>query len=118
MVFNIVSRNHDDHSKNFAFLLAGSEWSLAPAYDLVYSYKPGNKWINSHWMSLNGKRDDFTRRDFYSLEKLSPLFTRIKIDNMINETIDHVSTWRQLAEGQDISASFIDRVESNLRLFL
>lgn len=118
MVFNIISRNHDDHSKNFAFLLTGSKWSLSPAYDLAYSYRPGSKWVNSHWMSLNGKRDDFTRQDFYSLEKLSPLFTRKKIDNMINKTIDHVSTWRRLAKEQGISASFIDRVESNFRLYL
>ena len=118
MVFNIVSRNHDDHSKNFAFLLTGTKWSLTPAYDLAYSYKPGSKWVNSHWMSLNGKRDDFSRQDFYSLEKLSPLFTRKKINNMIDETIDHVSTWRRLAKEHDISASFIDKVESNLRLFL
>src|SRR5690606_19280388 len=85
MVFNVVARNHDDHSKNFAFIMddtQGYKWSLAPAYDLAYSYKPGSKWVNSHWMSLNGKRDDFTRDDFYSLEKLSPLFTRRKIDRI------------------------------------
>ncbi|WP_205340245.1 type II toxin-antitoxin system HipA family toxin [Denitrificimonas caeni] len=80
MVFNIVARNHDDHSKNFGFILQGNTWRLASAYDLVYSYRPGSSWINSHWMSLNGKRDDFTREDFYSLEKMSPLFTRSRID--------------------------------------
>ena len=64
MVFNIVARNHDDHAKNFGFMLRGDKWGLAPAYDLAYSYKPGSKWVNSHWMSLNGKRDDFVRADF------------------------------------------------------
>lgn len=52
LVFNIVARNHDDHAKNFAFMLVGGQWSLAPAYDLPYSYKPGSKWVNNHWMSF------------------------------------------------------------------
>ncbi len=118
MIFNIVARNHDDHSKNFAFILNNAKWSLAPAYDLAYSYKPGSKWINSHWMSLNGKRDDFTRADVYSLEKLSPLFTRRKIDSLINETIEHVSTWPGLAREWGVPEHLIEEVMRNLRLDL
>ena len=118
MVFNIVARNHDDHSKNFAFILRDENWGLAPAYDLAYSYKPGSKWVNSHWMSLNGKRDDFSREDFYSLEKLSLLFTRDKINNMIDETVHHVSQWRRLATEHGVPAFLVDEVESNLRLSL
>jgi serine/threonine-protein kinase HipA len=120
MTFNIIARNHDDHSKNFSFKLNGltNKWQLAPAYDLAYSYKPGSRWINSHWMSLNGKRDDFTRKDFYSLEKLSPLFTREKINHIIDETIEHVSQWRKLATETEVPTSLIDEVESNLRIDL
>jgi len=43
MVFNIFARNHDDHAKNFAFMLKNNTRSLSPAYDLAYSYKPGSK---------------------------------------------------------------------------
>lgn len=116
MTFNIIARNHDDHSKNFAFILKKDKWSLAPAYDLAYSYKPGSKWVNSHWMSLNGKRDNFTRSDFYSLEKLSPIFNKRKIDDIIDTTIEHVSTWRQLAEEWDVPKTLIDEIQENLRL--
>ncbi|HFQ4948522.1 TPA: type II toxin-antitoxin system HipA family toxin [Vibrio vulnificus] len=121
MTFNIIARNHDDHSKNFAFMLTQDrlkkdKWSLAPAYDLAYSYKPGSKWVNSHWMSLNGKRDNFTRSDFYSLEKLSPIFNKRKIDDIIDSTIEHVSTWRQLAEEWDVPKTLIDEIQENLRL--
>jgi len=118
MIFNIVARNHDDHSKNFAFILHDDKWSLAPAYDLAYSYKPGSKWINSHWMSLNGKRDDFTRADIYGLEKLSPLFTRRKIDHIINETIEHVSSWPGLAGEWGVPDYLIEEIRRNLRLDL
>lgn len=116
LVFNIVARNHDDHSKNFAFLLVENKWQLSPAYDLAYSYKPGSKWVNSHWMSLNGKRDGFVRKDFYSLEKLVPNFTKRKIDHIIDETITHVSNWNVLAKEHAVPNFLIKDIGDNLRL--
>jgi hypothetical protein len=65
MVFNIVARNQDDHVKNIAFLMdKNGTWSLAPAFDLTYSYNPSGAWTASHQMTMNGKRDGFTRADF------------------------------------------------------
>jgi len=64
MVFNICARNQDDHTKNQAFLMFGDgSWQLAPAYDLCFSYKPGNPFIESHQMSCNGKRENFLLED-------------------------------------------------------
>ncbi|MEA3363254.1 MAG: type II toxin-antitoxin system HipA family toxin [Thermodesulfobacteriota bacterium] len=117
MVFNIVARNHDDHSKNFGFMLDDQyRWQLAPAYDLAYSYKPKSHWVESHWMKLNGKRDNFTREDFYSLEKLSSIFSKRKIDQMIEETTEHVSRWNDLASEHGVPRSLLELVGSNLRL--
>lgn len=118
MAFNIVARNHDDHSKNFSFMLKDGGWELAPAYDLAYSFKPGSRWTNSHWMTLNGKREDFTREDFHAMNKLSPLFTRSRIDRILDETVSHVSQWRKLATEHEVPAALIKTVESNLRLGL
>lgn len=116
MVFNIVARNHDDHSKNFGFMLRGNTWCLAPAYDLAYSYKPGSQWVNSHWMSLNGKRDDFSREDFYSLEKLSPLFTRERMNTIIDEIVEKVAQWQRLAADAQVPNALVKEVAQNLRL--
>jgi len=116
LVFNIVTRNHDDHAKNFAFLLIDNKWQLSPAYDLAYSYKPGSKWVSIHWMSLNGKRDNFTRKDLYSLEKLVPSFTKQKIDKIIDKTIEHVSGWKRLARENAVPVFLIEEIDSNLRL--
>lgn len=116
MTFNIIARNHDDHAKNFAFMLRNGRRSLAPAYDLAYSYKPGSKWVNNHWMSLNGKRDNFNRTDFYSLEKLSPLFSKRKIDDIINETIEHVSQWHLLATEIEVPKTLVAEINGNLCL--
>lgn len=120
MAFNIIARNHDDHAKNFAFVLdeRTNKWALAPAYDLAYSYKHGSPWVNSHWMSLNGKRDNFTRSDFYSLEKLSPLFTRRKINDILDTTIAEVSQWQKLALEHQVPVSLAEEIQRNLRLQL
>ena len=116
MIFNIVARNHDDHAKNFAFIMNNKIWSLAPAYDLAYSYKPGSSWVNSHWMSLNGKREGFTRADIYSLEKLSPLFRKNEIDKIIDETIEQVSHWPTLAKEWSVPKPLMEEIQANLRL--
>ncbi len=117
MVFNVIGRNHDDHTKNFSFMLDDNhKWELAPAYDLAYSYKPGSPWVDKHWMSLNGKRDNFKREDFYSFKKISPIFTKRKIDSIIDETIEHFSSWRMLATKNNIPAELIKLIEKNLRL--
>ena len=118
MIFNIIARNHDDHAKNFAFMLQDSTWALAPAYDIAYSFKPGSKWVNSHWMSLNGKRDDFIRADFYSLEKLGRLFNKRNVDAIVDEITEKVAQWRHLATANDVPNGLIDEVEGNLRLSL
>jgi serine/threonine-protein kinase HipA len=42
MVFNILSINRDDHTRQHACLLdSGGDWRLAPAYDLTYATGPG-----------------------------------------------------------------------------
>ena len=99
-------------------MLVESQWKLSPAYDLVYSYKPGSKWVDSHWMSLNGKRDEFTREDIYSLEKLALRFSRKYIDQIIDKTVEHVSRWPALAKDNDVPEFLRREIESNLRLKL
>ncbi|GAC14681.1 type II toxin-antitoxin system HipA family toxin [Aliiglaciecola lipolytica] len=119
MVFNVVARNHDDHAKNISFMFnKNKEWTLAPAYDLAYSYKPGSKWVNSHWMSLNAKRDNFDRHDFYTFSSLSPIFNKRKIDRIIDEVVEQVSKWKRLANEYQVPKVLVDEIQSNLRLSL
>lgn len=119
MVFNIVMRNHDDHSKNIGFILAGphSNWQLAPAFDIAYSYKPGSPWVNSHQLSLNGKRDQFTRED---LQQAATLISNFRRD--AEEIIDHIiqvaSQWPDYARKSGVRADFADEIHQHLRLEL
>jgi serine/threonine-protein kinase HipA len=77
MVFNVITRNHDDHAKNIAFLMnRNGDWSLAPAFDVTYSWNAQGSWTNQHQMSINGKRDNFTIDDFVACEKAVSLKRR------------------------------------------
>jgi serine/threonine-protein kinase HipA len=119
MVFNIVARNHDDHSKNTGFLLAGpkAKWQLAPAFDIAYSYKPGSPWVNSHQLSLNGKRDLFTHEDLMQAASLISNFNR-----EAKAIIEHVSAvvgdWQHYAQLAGVSDAFSQEIQKNLRLNL
>lgn len=64
MVFNVMSRNCDDHSKNFSFRLPrGHAWELSPAYDVTFAHNPKGEWMNQHLMSVNGKFNSITLDD-------------------------------------------------------
>lgn len=65
MVFNVMGRNCDDHTKNFSFLLrhGTATWQLAPAYDVTFAHNPTGEWTSQHLMSVNGKFKDFEVAD-------------------------------------------------------
>jgi serine/threonine-protein kinase HipA len=45
MAFNVMTRNYDDHTKNFSFLRKREEaWELAPAYDITHAHNPRGEW--------------------------------------------------------------------------
>jgi len=95
MVFNVISRNMDDHTKNIAFLMnPEGVWSLAPAYDLSYAFNPANKWLARHQMTINWKREDITRADLLHVGKQM----NIKKGNDIIERVRSViNRWRYYA---------------------
>jgi len=64
MVFNVLARNCDDHTKNFSFRLQqGRAWELAPAYDVTFAHNPQGEWTHQHLMSVNGRFKGFERDD-------------------------------------------------------
>jgi len=116
MVFNIVARNQDDHVKNIAFLMdrAGT-WSLAPAFDVTYSYNPAGRWTSTHQMTLNGKRDQFTMDDFKACARNASM-KRGRAEAIVKEVQDTVSHWRDYADGVGVDHGDRDRIQPALRL--
>lgn len=114
MVFNVVARNHDDHTKNFSFLMNTSgKWTLAPAYDLCYSYSPGGTWTNRHQMSLNGKQDDFTYADITSIAENMGIRSSKSI---IEQIVENVSNWKQYAKDSGVKEEHAHKIGQNLLL--
>lgn len=95
MVFNVVARNQDDHTKNISFLMdAAGQWQLAPAYDVAYAYLPGNRWTSQHQMSLNGKRDGFTRADLRAVAREMNIR---RGEELVDEVLAQVARWPEYA---------------------
>ncbi|MBF0647360.1 type II toxin-antitoxin system HipA family toxin [Dysgonomonas sp. GY75] len=91
LVFNVIARNCDDHTKNFSFILKqDSRWQLAPAYDICHAYRPGSEWVSRHALSINGKRDNITRED---LIKIGRSVRNKKAGEIIDEIYDKVRQW-------------------------
>jgi serine/threonine-protein kinase HipA len=91
MVFNIMSRNCDDHTKNFAFLMdRNGKWKLSPAYDICHAYRPDSEWVSQHSLQVNGKRKDITRKDLLVVaEKMNIR----KAESILEQIAEVVGNW-------------------------
>ncbi|MCK9263777.1 MAG: type II toxin-antitoxin system HipA family toxin, partial [Deltaproteobacteria bacterium] len=116
MVFNIIARNQDDHVKNIAFLMDKSgTWTLAPAFDMIYSFNPSGVWTASHQMTLNGKRDDFTLEDFKACARTASM-KRGRAEAITKDVREKVLHWRDYAEEVGLHAIWRDQIQNTLRL--
>lgn len=116
MAFNIVARNQDDHVKNIAFLMNKSgEWSLAPAFDMTYSYNPAGAWTASHQMTLNGKRDHFTLDDFNACARKASM-KRGRAAAIVAEVQATVAKWKSYAERAGVPDGLRKSIQRTLNL--
>jgi serine/threonine-protein kinase HipA len=116
MVFNVVARNQDDHVKNIAFLMnQQGEWSLAPAFDVTYSYNPSGSWTATHQMTLNGKRDGFALADFEACAKAA-LMKRGRAATIIEEVREAVKHWPEFAAEAKLSGKWQNKIQKTHRL--
>lgn len=96
MLFNIVARDMDDHTKNISFLMgANGKWKLSPAYDVIYSHNPAGKWTHQHQMSINGKRDYFTKEDLIFVGESISIS---RPEEIINDVVAAVNKWPEYAK--------------------
>jgi len=118
MAFNIVGRNQDDHVKNIAFLMDRSgRWSLSPAFDMTWSFNPAGMWTARHQMTMNGKRDGFTREDFRACGKVASL-KRGRAEAILDEVVGAVQRWPGFADEAGLSPQWRDQIAASQRLDL
>jgi len=112
MVFNVLARNCDDHTKNFAFLMdRKGKWTLSPAYDVCHAYRPGSIWVSQHNLSINGKRSDITREDLLSIAKQNSVRNP---DGIIDEVSDTVNRWMEYASLYKVEKKLAASIDATL----
>jgi serine/threonine-protein kinase HipA len=112
MVFNVIARNCDDHTKNFSFLLKQDEkWELAPAYDVCHAFRPGREWVSQHALSINGKRKDITKADLLVIGKSIRCKKASEIIDEINGKVNH---WKRFADEVNVQATLGDAIAKTL----
>lgn len=112
MVFNVVARNCDDHTKNFAFRLKkDSKWELAPAYDICHAYQPQSQWVSQHALSINGKRSNITREDLLVIGKS---IKNKKAAETIDEISNTVNKWKSFADEVKALPKLRDEINDTL----
>ena len=112
MVFNVVVRNQDDHTKNISFLMdENGRWRLSPAYDMGYAFNPNGGWTATHQMSVNGKFDDITREDLLAFARQNNIKEAPLLIDEICETASH---WVELALECGVPRKTTEVVLSNM----
>ncbi len=95
MVFNVMAKNCDDHTKNFSFIMdKAGVWKLAPAFDVCHSFRPGSTWVSQHSLSINGKRQNITRDDLLEVARKMNIK---KAGAIIDQVKAVVSRWEDFA---------------------
>ena len=114
MVFNIVVRNQDDHTKNISFLMEeDGKWHLSPAYDMGYAYNPNGGWTDTHQMSINEKFDDINRNDLLTFASQNNIKDAASIMDEVCETASH---WESIARECGVPGAMVDAIKRDFVL--
>ena len=114
MAFNVMAKNCDDHTKNFAFLLKqGESWELAPAYDITHAYNPHGEWTYQHLMSVNGKFNGIKRSDL--LAEAERFGVRRPLD-LLNEVRSALDSWQQFSTDAGLNSITTHAIATDFEL--
>lgn len=112
MVFNVLARNCDDHTKNFAFLMdKRGKWMLSPAYDICFAYRPGSIWVSSQSLQVNGKREGITDADFLEVARKMNIK---KPEEKIEQVKKAIRKWKEFADEVKVDAKLRDSIQAAL----
>ncbi len=110
MVFNVMANNRDDHVKNFAFMMdKNQEWTLTPAYDLMYAEGPGGE----HAMDLSGEGISPGRQEVDLLGKKSGLSTN-EVHTCVEQVWTTIKKWPEYAQNSGVTEPTMNYVLKRL----
>ncbi|TMO67435.1 type II toxin-antitoxin system HipA family toxin [Pseudoalteromonas aurantia] len=110
-MFNLFAANQDDHSKNWGFLQADDgSWQLAPFYDVTFSPHP----FNEHATAFAGYGKAPPLKVMQKLAASAGFTNWKKAQQCIQEVVDAISQFRQLAEQHGVSKTTVLAIEKTL----
>ncbi len=116
MIFNIMGRNVDDHTKNFGFNMdEKGEWNLSPAYDLTFSYNENFSRTTPHFLSINGKNENVNLKDILHVASEYSIKNPKKI---INEISQSFQSWEKLALKLKISKKTTNHIAEKIKMIV
>lgn len=113
MVFNVLSGNIDDHSKNFSFCMdERGEWTLSSAYDITYSIDhSAPAYMNRHSLLVNGKDSDISLKDVLEVGKRNDIRNARELIGQVKEALAGFDT---MASGLGIDTEVIAMVKKEI----
>ena len=110
-IFNLLSCNQDDHSKNWAFLQADDgEWNPAPFYDVTYSPHP----FNEHATAFGGYGEAPPTKVMQKLATSAGYGSWHDARQVIEEVADAISQFTYLAKQQGVSKTTVSAIAKTL----
>lgn len=112
MVFNVIARNVDDHSKNFSFCMnRDGVWRLSPAYDLTYSVDPAAPaYSNRHSLTVNGRNEDITREDLETIGLNNDIQDYKALIDIVAGAVANFENW---ARELDIDKKIVESIQTD-----
>jgi serine/threonine-protein kinase HipA len=112
MIFNVIARNVDDHSKNFSFCMnRNGVWRLSPAYDLTYSVDlAAPAYSNRHSLTVNGKNEHITCED---LETVGLNNDIQDYKTLIAIVVNAITNFKDYAKDLGIDENLIKRIKKD-----
>lgn len=112
MVFNVLARNCDDHTKNFMFIMDKTgKWGISPAYDVCHAYRPNSEWVSQHALSINGKRNNITKADLLEVAKQMNVK---KAEAIIKQIAEVVINWGNYADKVQVDKKLKEAIQKTL----
>jgi serine/threonine-protein kinase HipA len=110
MTFNVFAHIRDDHTKNFSFLMdSHGEWTLAPAYDLVFSHGIAG-W---HTMAVAGEALNPGREELLNVGESCGVERKAAL-NIQDQVREAVAGWNGFSEEMEVAEPVAEEIERKL----
>lgn len=110
-LFNLLALNHDDHTKNWAFLQRDhGGWEPAPWFDVTYSPHP----FGEHAMSYRGFGSHPSKEALMALAEAASM-TRVELETVMHAIVEVLMTLPQEASALGLPAEVSDLIATRVK---